>query len=100
MMMPRLKLLREFLSEVGVIFISCDDNELANLRVFLNEIFGESNFYSQVIVRANSRGQIYTQILGAKKAWKELFDEFPDHDFESQVVFEDEWQNKINELME
>ena len=38
--------------------------------------------------------------LGAKKAWKELFDEFPNHDFEFQVVFEDEWQNKINELMQ
>lgn len=62
MMMPRLKLLRELLSEDGVIFISCDDNELANLRVLLNEIFGENNFYSQVIVRANSRGQTYNQI--------------------------------------
>ncbi len=62
MMMPRLKLLRELLSEDGVIFISCDDNELANLRVLLNEIFGEYNFYSQVIVRANSRGQTYNQI--------------------------------------
>ncbi len=38
--------------------------------------------------------------LGAKKAWKELFDEFPDHDFEFQVVFEDEWQNKINTMMQ
>lgn len=38
--------------------------------------------------------------LGAKKAWKELFDEFPDHDFEFQVVFGDEWQNKINQLMQ
>jgi len=37
--------------------------------------------------------------LGAKKAWKELFDEFPEHGFQFQVVFEDEWQNKINELM-
>lgn len=37
--------------------------------------------------------------LGAKKAWKELFDEFPDHGFQFQVVFEDEWQTKINELM-
>lgn len=37
--------------------------------------------------------------LGAKKAWKELFDEFPDHNFEFQVVFEDEWQNKVNQLM-
>jgi type III restriction enzyme len=38
--------------------------------------------------------------LGAKKAWKELFDEFPDHDFEFQVVFEDEWQGKINKMMQ
>lgn len=35
--------------------------------------------------------------LGAKKTWKELFDEFPDNSFKFQVVFEDEWQNKINE---
>ena len=37
--------------------------------------------------------------LGAKKAWKELFGEFPDHSFQFQVVFEDEWQTKINELI-
>lgn len=37
--------------------------------------------------------------LGAKKAWKELFDDFPDHNFEFQVVFEDEWQNRINEML-
>ena len=38
--------------------------------------------------------------LGAKKAWKELFDEFPDHNFEFQVVFEDEWQNEINKIVQ
>ena len=38
--------------------------------------------------------------LGAKKPWKELFAEFPDHDFEFQVVFEDEWQNDINKMMQ
>lgn len=37
--------------------------------------------------------------LGAKKAWKELFDEFPNHNFEFQVVYEDEWQNEINKKM-
>ncbi|OAV68561.1 Restriction endonuclease [Bacteroidales bacterium Barb6XT] len=37
--------------------------------------------------------------LGAKKAWKELFDEFPDSGFEFQVIFEDEWQNKLNGLI-
>lgn len=62
MMMPRLKLLRELLKDDGAIFISCDDNELPHLRNILDEIFGESNFFSQVIVRANSRGQTYNQI--------------------------------------
>ena len=38
--------------------------------------------------------------LGAKKAWKELFDEFPDHDFKFQVVSGDEWQDKINVMMQ
>ena len=38
--------------------------------------------------------------LGAKKAWKELFDEFPDHNFEFQIVFGNEWQNKINGLIQ
>lgn len=44
MMMPRLKLLRELLSEEGAIFISCDDNELGNLLSLCNEIFGEEDF--------------------------------------------------------
>jgi len=37
--------------------------------------------------------------LGAKKAWKELFSEFPDHAFEFQVVFEGEWENRINKML-
>jgi adenine-specific DNA-methyltransferase len=44
MMMPRLKLLRELLSEDGAIFISIDYNEEANLRCLLDEIFGEENY--------------------------------------------------------
>jgi len=62
MMMPRIKLLLELLKEDGVIFISCDDNEVHHLRNIMDEVFGENNFYSQVIVRANSRGQTYNQI--------------------------------------
>jgi len=48
MMMPRLKLLRELLSEDGVIFISIDDNEVHRLRMLLDEVFGEYNFVSQL----------------------------------------------------
>src|SRR5699024_12229611 len=39
MMYPRLKLARELLREDGVIFISVDDNEIANLRILCNKIF-------------------------------------------------------------
>ena len=49
LMMPRLKLLRELLSEDGAIFISCDDNEQHNLRVLLDEIFGQQNFVQNII---------------------------------------------------
>ena len=49
LMMPRLKLLRELLSEDGVIFISCDDNEQHNLRILLDEIYGEHNFIANII---------------------------------------------------
>ncbi len=49
MMMPRLKLLREFLTDNGVIFVSIDDNEVHWLRGMLDEIFGEENFVATII---------------------------------------------------
>ncbi len=49
MMLPRLKLLREFLTEDGVIFISIDDNEVHALRCLMDEIFGEENFIATII---------------------------------------------------
>ncbi len=49
MMMPRLKLLRELLSEDGAIFISIDDNEFHRLRVLCDEIFNDENFVSEFI---------------------------------------------------
>jgi adenine-specific DNA-methyltransferase len=61
-MYPRLLLARDFLSKDGVIFISIDDNEQANLKLLCDDIFGEENFYSSIIVRSNSRGQTYNQI--------------------------------------
>ncbi|WP_416136899.1 site-specific DNA-methyltransferase [Helicobacter pylori] len=43
-MLPRLKLARDLLKEDGVIFISIDDNECAQLKLLCDEIFGEDNF--------------------------------------------------------
>lgn len=49
MMMPRLYLAKNLLREDGVIFISIDDNEVHNLRLLMNEIFGEENFVANII---------------------------------------------------
>lgn len=49
MMYPRLKLARNLLMDDGVIFISIDDNEDANLKKICDEIFGENNFLAQVV---------------------------------------------------
>ena len=49
MMYPRLVLLKQFLRDDGVIFVSIDDNEVAMLRLLMDEIFGAGNFVSNVI---------------------------------------------------
>ncbi|MBR1401172.1 MAG: site-specific DNA-methyltransferase [Prevotella sp.] len=48
-MSPRLQLARELLSKDGVIFISIDDNEQANLKLLCDYVFGEENFLAQII---------------------------------------------------
>jgi len=49
MMYPRLVLLRELLCEDGVIFVSIDDNEVAHLRLVLDEIFGARDFITNIV---------------------------------------------------
>jgi len=49
MMMPRLYLAKNLLRQDGVIFVSIDDNEVHNLRLLMNEIFGEENFVANMV---------------------------------------------------
>jgi adenine-specific DNA-methyltransferase len=51
MMLPRLKLLRELLTDDGAIFVSIDDNEVHHLRALMDEVFGEENFFASLIWR-------------------------------------------------
>lgn len=55
-MLPRLKLARDLLKEDGVIFISIDDNECANLKILCDEIFGEGNFLGDFIKQSKVGG--------------------------------------------
>ncbi|MFZ2399906.1 MAG: site-specific DNA-methyltransferase, partial [Smithella sp.] len=49
MMYPRLFLARNLLRDDGVIFVSIDDNEVHNLRLLMNEVFGEENLLAQLV---------------------------------------------------
>lgn len=52
MMLARLRLARNVLSDDGVIFISIDDGEQANLKKICDEVFGEGNFIADAIWRS------------------------------------------------
>lgn len=81
MMYPRLMLLKQFLREDGAIFVSIDDNEVAYLRLLMDEIFEARNFVATVIwnmmdsrknsARHFSENHEYVIIYAAnKEKWK------------------------------
>jgi adenine-specific DNA-methyltransferase len=64
MIVPRIKLLREFLTNDGIIFISLDNNEVFNFKSIADETFGEENFLGTIIIETatdNNPTQIATQ---------------------------------------
>ena len=61
MMWPRLHLLKELLSDDGLIFISIDDNECFRLMAIMEEIFGEENCIAQITAQTNPRGRSLRQ---------------------------------------
>lgn len=56
MIYPRLRLLKDFLTEDGAIFVSIDDNELQSLRFIMDEIFGLANFVATVVWQKSKKG--------------------------------------------
>jgi adenine-specific DNA-methyltransferase len=91
MMYPRLYLARNLLREDGVIFISIDDNEAANLKLLCDEIFGEENFVGCVV-------------------WKNVTDNNPtnvttEHEYllvfaKSKEKLESQWKSSLSDSKE
>ena len=54
-MYPRLYLAKKVLKDTGVIFVSIDDNEQANLKLLMDEVFGEVGFRNTILVRRRSK---------------------------------------------
>ena len=65
-MYPRLYIARRLLREDGVIFVSIDDNEVAQLKILMDEIFGEENFVG-IIARVTKKGGNKGDFLKPKK---------------------------------
>ncbi|WQZ37120.1 site-specific DNA-methyltransferase [Helicobacter pylori] len=61
-MKNRLEVAREFLSDEGVIFVQCDDNEQAYLKVLMDEIFLRENFVSCITHIVKPEGRMYGQV--------------------------------------
>lgn len=66
-MYPRLYIAKQLLKEDGVIFISIDDNEVAQLRLLMDEIFGEENFLMEVVWRKSDNQANIGQIARVKE---------------------------------
>lgn len=101
MMYPRLKLARNILKDDGVIFISIDDNEVANLRKLCDEIFGEDNFVGQLVWKKKYIGgkhakhfvDLHEYVLVYSKNIYELHEllmERPSNELE-KFIYEDEY---------
>ena len=66
MMYPRLKLAKDLLSDDGVIFISIDDNEVDNLSMICNEIFGGNGFVAKFIWEKKKKPSFLNVNIGIK----------------------------------
>lgn len=56
MMLPRLFLARNLLKDDGIIFVHIDDNEVTNLRLLMNEVFGEENYIQEIVWQRHAGG--------------------------------------------
>ncbi|WP_035758413.1 site-specific DNA-methyltransferase [Hugenholtzia roseola] len=62
-MYPRLYLAKQLLKDDGVIFVSIDDNEVAQLRLLMDEIFGEENFVAEFVWKSSTAGGIRSKYV-------------------------------------
>ena len=72
-MYPRLMLARELLTDDGVIFISIDDNEQANLKLICDDIFGEDNFVSQLVWEKKKKGAFLEKNIISMKEYVNVY---------------------------
>lgn len=73
MMYPRLKLLHKLLSDDGFLFVSIDDNEQANLKILLDELFGSNAFIGTVANISNPKGRSDDKYIATAHEYLEVY---------------------------
>ena len=76
-MAKRLRIAKKLLSDRGVIFISIDDNEIAQLKMLCLEVFGSRNFLQQIIVESNPRGSQSSKYFANTHEYLLVFSKLP-----------------------
>ena len=73
MMYPRLRLARNLLQDDGVIFVSIDDNEYANLKKVLDEVFGEDNYIGTICWQKKTQPSFLSKKISSIKEYILLY---------------------------
>jgi adenine-specific DNA-methyltransferase len=68
-MYPRLYIAKQLLKDDGVIFVSIDDNEVAQLRLLMDEIFGEENFVGQIVWHKKTQPSFLSKEISVVKEY-------------------------------
>ncbi|MFP6154593.1 site-specific DNA-methyltransferase [Helicobacter pylori] len=97
-MLPRLKLARDLLKEDGVIFISIDDNECANLKILCDEIFGEDNFVVCIIAESAPAGTQSSNFIAQQHSYCLVYGKYiNENSFIKQKLTDEQLNKKYTE---
>lgn len=79
-MAKRLRIAKKLLSDRGVIFISIDDNEIAQLKLLCSDVFGYRSFLQQIIIESNPRGSQSSKYFANTHEYLLVFSKYPQPD--------------------
>jgi adenine-specific DNA-methyltransferase len=100
MMYPRLKLLHRLLADDGVIFISIDDNEQANLKLICDEIFGDNNFITNFIWQKKNGGGNDSKYVAIEHEYILVYIKRKNESDNWFLPYDDEYFKRYNEIDE
>ncbi|WP_432403646.1 site-specific DNA-methyltransferase [Wukongibacter sp. M2B1] len=105
LMKPRLEILKNLLSNDGIIFIQIDDEEMAYLKVLCDEIFGRNNFITSICIRMSTPSGVKTshkfkKIIKEKEYILVYSSERDKVRFNPQYVPKLDWENEFQYWLE